>query len=250
MKRHPSRKDETPPLAKHPDCTALFLVLLLGGGLLTLLLSLLLLLELLLSSLGLGGLGTVVLGGGSEHGLLLLGLDDGDGVGKTLAAGLLAGGVGGRGRGAHDLDLDTEDTLAEEDVAGGVVNEVLSGLTGVDHEAVGELHGLGTGGAQLAGDDNLATLGAGLHDEAGKIVRMRSLLESGGNCLPEDTVAGTTDGKTVEELVAEGLALGDSGKTAGLDLGGVEGDAVGGELVAVGDQAGKLWYLLDLESAS
>jgi hypothetical protein len=59
-------------------------------------------------------------------------------------------------------------------------------------------------------------------------------------CIPEDTVACTTDGKTVEELVAEGLALSDSGETARLDLSGVEGDAVGGELVTVGDQAGKL----------
>jgi hypothetical protein len=50
-------------------------------------------------------------------------------------------------------------------VAGGVVDEVLSGLTGVDHEAVGELHGLGTSGAQLAGNDNLATLGTRLHNE-------------------------------------------------------------------------------------
>jgi hypothetical protein len=134
-------------------------------GLSTLLLSLLLLLELLLGSLGLSGLGTVVLGSGSEHGLLLLGLDDGDGVGKTRATGLLASGVVGRRRGAHDLDLDTEHTLPEQNVTGGVVNEVLSGLTGVDHEAVGELHGLGTGSAQLAGDDNLATLGARLHNE-------------------------------------------------------------------------------------
>ena len=61
-----------------------------------------------------------------------------------------------------------------------------------------------------------------------------------GVSVPEDTVACTTDSKTVEKLVAEGLALSDSGKTARLDLGGVEGDAVGGELVTVGDQAGKL----------
>lgn len=39
-------------------------------------------------------------------------------------------------------------------------------LSGVDHETVGELHRLGTGGAQLARDDNLASLGTGLHDEA------------------------------------------------------------------------------------
>lgn len=39
-------------------------------------------------------------------------------------------------------------------------------LSGVDHESVGELHRLGTGGAQFARDDNLASLGARLHDEA------------------------------------------------------------------------------------
>jgi hypothetical protein len=58
--------------------------------------------------------------------------------------------------------------------------------------------------------------------------------------IPEDTVACTTDSKTVEKLVAEGLALGDSGETARLNLSGVKGDAVGRELVTVGDQAGKL----------
>jgi hypothetical protein len=92
----------------------------------------------------------------------------------------------------------------------------------VDHEAVGELHGLGAGGAELAGDDDLAALGAALHDEA------------------EDTVAGAADGEAVEELVAEGLALGDGGETAVLDLGGVEGDGVLGELEALLDEGGEL----------
>ena len=36
----------------------------------------------------------------------------------------------------------------------------------LNHEAVGELHCLGSGSTQLAGDDNLATLGARLHDES------------------------------------------------------------------------------------
>jgi len=75
---------------------------------------------------------TVVLGHGLHNWLLLLGLDDGDGVGERLGWAGLALGVGA----AHDLDLDTQDTLAEEDVAGGMVDEVLGGLTGVDHEAV------------------------------------------------------------------------------------------------------------------
>ena len=172
----------------------------------------------ILRSLGLDGLGTVVLRDGLENSLLLLGLDDGDGVGESLLGAGLALGVGA----AHDLDLDTEDTLAEENVTGGVVDEVLSGLTGVDHEAVGELHGLCAGSTELSGDDNLATLGAALHDEA------------------QDTIAGTTDGKTVEELVAEGLALGDGAETAVLDLGGVEGDGVLGELEALLDEGGEL----------
>jgi hypothetical protein len=51
-------------------------------------------------------------------------------------------------------------------------------LSGVDHETVGELHRLGTSSTELARDDNLATLGAGLHDEA------------------EDTVAGTARERT------------------------------------------------------
>ena len=85
-----------------------------------------------------------------------------------------------------------------------------------------ELHGLGTGSTELAGHDNLATLSTALHDEA------------------EDTIAGTADGKTVQELVAEGLALSDGGQTAVLDLGGIEGDGVLGELEALLDEGSEL----------
>jgi hypothetical protein len=92
----------------------------------------------------------------------------------------------------------------------------------VDHETVRELHGLGTGSTQLSGNDNLTTLGTALHDES------------------QDTVAGSADGQTVEELVAEGLALSDGGQTAVLDLGGIEGDGVLGELEALLDEGGEL----------
>ena len=85
-----------------------------------------------------------------------------------------------------------------------------------------ELHGLGTGSTELAGHDNLATLGTALHDES------------------QNTVAGTADGQTVEELVAEGLALSDGGQTAVLDLGGIEGDGVLGELEPLLDEGGEL----------
>lgn len=67
--------------------------------------------------------------------------------------------------GNSHLDLDTQDTLPEHDVPDGVVNEILSGLTGVDHEAVGELHGLGTSSTELARDNDFTTLSARLHDE-------------------------------------------------------------------------------------
>lgn len=127
-------------------------------------------------------------------------------------------------------------------MAGSVVNEVLGGLTGVNHETVlrssvsvdflnaaclnlstySELHGLGTGSTELAGNDNLATLGTRLHDET------------------ENTIARTTDGETVEELVAEGLALGNSTETTVLDLGGIKGDGVLGELEALLDEGGQL----------
>lgn len=170
------------------------------------------------SGLGSSGLSTVILGHWLDNSLLLLWLDDGDGIWESLGWSRLALWVGS----AHDLDLDTEDTLAEKNVASGGVNEVLGWLTGVDHETVGELHGLGAGSAQLSGDDNLASLGAGLHDEA------------------EDTVASAANSEAVKELVAEGLALGDSGETAVLDLGGVEGDAVLWELEALLDEGGEL----------
>jgi hypothetical protein len=123
---------------------------------------------------------------------------------------------------AHDLDLDTQNTLSEEDVTGSVVDEVLGGLTRVNHEAVGELHGLGTGSTELTRDNNLTTLGTRLHDET------------------ENTIAGTSNGETVEKLVSEGLALSDSGETTVLDLGGVEGDGVLGELESLLDERGEL----------
>ena len=103
----------------------------------------------------------------------------------------------------------------------GGIDEILGWLTGMDHEAVGELHALRTSGTQLSRDDNLATLSTALHDES------------------EDTIACSADGKTVEELVSEGLALGDSGETTVLDLSGVERDGVLWELESLLDEGGK-----------
>jgi hypothetical protein len=88
--------------------------------------------------------------------------------------------------------------------------------------AYGELHALGTSGPELSRNDNLATLGTGLHDE------------------PQDTVASPSDGQTIEKLVSEGLALGDGRETTVLNLGGVEGDGVLRELEALLDERGEL----------
>ena len=62
--------------------------------------------------------------------------------------------------------LDTQDSLPQEDVTASGVDVVVAWVTGVDHESVHELHGLGTLTTELAGNNNLATLGSALHDKA------------------------------------------------------------------------------------
>jgi hypothetical protein len=64
------------------------------------------------------------------------------------------------------LDFDTEDTLPKQYVPDGIVNKVDGGLTGVDHETVGEFHRFSTGSTKLARHDDFATLGTRLHDES------------------------------------------------------------------------------------
>ncbi len=121
-----------------------------------------------------------LLRGGLNNNLVKRRLQNLDGVGERLARTKLTLGVpalhtvrSNKLRKNHSIanrsnshfDLDSKDTLPEHDVPDGVVDEVLSGLTGVDHEAVGELHGLGTSSTEFARDDNLATFGAGFHNE-------------------------------------------------------------------------------------
>ena len=160
---------------------------------------------------------TVILAHGLNHWLLLLWLNDSDGIRQCLLRARLSFWV----RTTHDLDLDTENTLSEQNVTGSGIDEVFCWLTGVDHETISELHALGTSSTQLSGHDNLATLSTALHDES------------------EDTIACSANSETVEQLVSEGLALGDGGETAVLDLGGVQGDGVLGELEALLDEGGE-----------
>jgi hypothetical protein len=88
--------------------------------------------------------------------------------------------------------------------------------------AYGELHALGTGGPELSRNNDFATFGTRLHDE------------------PQHTVASPSDSQTIEQLVSEGLALGDGRQTTVLDLSGVEGDRVLRELEALLDERGEL----------
>ena len=107
-------------------------------------------------------------------------------------------------------------------MADSIVDEFTRRLARVDHETVGEFHGLCTSSTEFSRHDNFATLRTRLHDETG------------------DTIACTTDGKTTKELVEQALALSNGGKTTVLDLIRVELKRVVGELEALLDERGEL----------
>jgi hypothetical protein len=123
-------------------------------------------------------------------------LDDGDVVGQWAFWSNLSGCVPWK----HDLDLDTQHTLTQKNVTGGCVDVVVARVTRVNHQAIDELHRLGTLTTELSGNDNFATLGSRFHDET------------------ENTIASTTDGQSSDKFVAERFSLGDGAKTAGGDL--------------------------------
>jgi len=130
-------------------------------------------------------------------------------------------------KGSH-FYFDTKDTLPEHNVSDSIVNIIPRGLTRVDHESVGELHGLGTSGTQLAGNDNLTTLCTRLHDEtkdtvASPMTQLRKSQRSNKGHLP-------TDSKTTEQLISQALALRDGRESTVLDLFGIQFKGVFGEL--------------------
>jgi len=99
----------------------------------------------------------VVLGGvniGLLVVVLVLGLLDPDNVGHDLASAFDADfGT------LHDLDFETEDTLAEFDVTDSDIDELFLGLTGGDLVTLSVLLGLSTLTTHLTRDDNLTTGG-------------------------------------------------------------------------------------------
>jgi hypothetical protein len=150
--------------------------------------------------------------------LRLLGLEEGDGIGKS----------GGRAGAAslvvwaHDADLKTKHTLLEEDVADGLVNVLAGWVTGGDHEALRELHALGSLSPKLTRNNDFATLGTSLHSSA------------------HDTVACTANSETTKEFVAEALSLSHGAETTLGDLLGEDLDFVGIEAETLADHTGEL----------
>lgn len=120
----------------------------------------------------------------------------------------------------------------------GVVDVLVGWLTGVDHETVDELHRLGSSSSQFTGDDNLATLGAGLHDESEDTVTGSKYGISNKSHGRDGRVGNSpSHGKTTEELVSEGLGLGNGRETSELDLLGVKLERVLWELESLLDQS-------------
>jgi len=124
--------------------------------------------------------------------------------------------------GKHDTDLDTKDTLSHLDVADGFLDVLSAGLTRVNHDSITKLHSLGTLSTELSGDDNFTSAGTRLHDET------------------EDTIAGTANSKTTNQLVAERLALGDGTETTVSDLLGVKLNGSYASTKTLLDNSGKL----------
>lgn len=133
-------------------------------------------------------------------------------------------------------NLDAKDSLPQENVTAGRVNVVVHWVSGVDHETVDELHGLGPLSPQLARDNNLASIQScllnifirkvsiNLYSDSDRLkwkvckkvnyyiallLFIRLPLGSRLHDESEDTVAGPPHGQTTDQLVPEGLSLGE-----------------------------------------
>jgi len=126
----------------------------------------------------------------------------------------------------EDLDFDTKDTLAEQDVSCCTVNEVADGLAGMNHETVGEFHGFGAGSPEFARDDDFAALGTGFHDEAENTITSTkiSLNVQDHNNTKRTTAEGRKCGmvpshcQTRQKLITQTLTLCNSTQSTLLNL--------------------------------
>ena len=68
--------------------------------------------------------------------------------------------------GKHNLNFDTQNTLAHVKVAGGGFDVFELGLTCTFNVTFVEFHGFGTLGTKFTRNNDFATFGAGFHDES------------------------------------------------------------------------------------
>lgn len=101
--------------------------------------------------------------------------------------------------GKHNLNLDSHDSLLEENVSDGDIDVVVLGLTSADHVSLLEFHGLGSLLLELTGDNDFATLS--------------TILDNGLN----NVVSSQSKRDVLEELVVHGFNLSGSAETLVLD---------------------------------
>ena len=109
----------------------------------------------------------------------------------------------------------------------------------MDHETIGELHGLGTGGTKLSRDNDFTTLGTGLHNETENTIASPNNGCSVARRCPIEPIL-PADSETVEELVPQTLTLCDGGETTVLNLLGIHLERVFGETETFLDESSKL----------
>ena len=99
---------------------------------------------------------------------------------------------------SHNSNADAEDSLSQKHGTDRLLHIEGRGVTGREKEPITELHGLSALSPQLTADGDNATDGAGVHD------------------VPDHSVAGTTNGHTLEQLEPKRLGLGHGAETARL----------------------------------
>ena len=156
----------------------------------------------------------------------ILGLKDGDNIVQVALRADLSGGVVGE----HDANLDTNTSLAHQNVTDSSIRVLGSGVTTLDHVTVVKFHSLGTLSTQLSTDNNLNSLGGSLHDEA------------------DNSVASTPDGEAAKKLELEGLGLGLGAEATVGDTLGVKLDGSVLESEPLLDDGGELADALSLLS--
>jgi len=149
--------------------------------------------------------------------VVFLGVVDDDVIGDGVLDSGSASGVEGQ----HNFDLNSHNSLLEEDVSGGDVQIVDLRLTGADHVTLLEFHGLRSLLLQLSGDDNLATFRLILHHSL------------------DDAVGGQSEGNILKELELEGFDLGGGAETLVLDSLDGELNGVLGVVESLLDQEGQ-----------